>query len=652
MFRVNLNDDNFDETVINILLDDEKNIIYLGNNKYITYHSYLDFIKVKTSYIVDECQMKNDIKDTVNVWNNNTFINKERWNFLYSDNDNFIDYLRKLNLDRIFIVGELSSELYNYINVYGNNFETIKIDYDIKRIRQLVDNGEFVLDTSLNSLKLKEIVFGNNYISLTKLCENVDFFYFVNKFSKTNDVTVFEFPDNRDINTFTSKEKERIDKKVNYIFYLNEYGKNQEITNLLDNIYGKDFMNRFSGLNNISPGTIIQNGVCRLADSNNDFCKTINGKRVTTDKIKNYAFDINFLGPCMIYGVLVDDKHTIPSYLQRIINDNNKDYSVNNYGLRAMEFFEQVRIADSISLKQNDKYIFIVSKSENEKLRNMGFYKTISLLPVFNDNDLHDYFIDSPAHCNNKANEKIANYIYKMIKKELIDVCDNNKNLAVPIASSRKRNVFSNNKFLKEYLEMLKSLNINTVNNGAILMNCNPFTYGHYNLINYARSQVETLIVIVVEEDKSEFSFEDRFKMVKDGCSLFNNVVVIPSGKIFGSSMIFPEYFNRSEQTKVSLDLSLDLEIFTKFIAPALNIKKRFVGEEKRDYITREYNNELKRALPLCGIELIELPRFKNKIGIEISAKEVRKAIQDGKSDLLLDLVPQSTLKLIKKKYQ
>lgn len=36
--------------------------------------------------------------------------------------------------------------------------------------------------------------------------------------------------------------------------------------------------------------------------------------------------------------------------------------------------------------------------------------------------------------------------------------------------------------------------------------------------------------------------------MVEDGCKDFSNVTVIPSGKIFGSSMIFLEYFNREEK--------------------------------------------------------------------------------------------------------
>ena len=194
---------------------------------------------------------------------------------------------------------------------------------------------------------------------------------------------------------------------------------------------------------------------------------------------------------------------------------------------------------------------------------------------------------------------------------------------------------------------MLKSLDIPDGPNGAILMNCNSFTYGHYNLIKYASEQVEELFVIVVQDDKSVFKFDDRYKMVQNGCKDFSNVTVIPSGKIFGSSMIFPEYFNREEKTDVTIDVSLDREIFTDYIAPTLNVKKRFVGEEKTDIITASYNRELKNNLPLYGIEVIEIPRFTDRNGQSISAKIVRNALENNDWDTISQLVPPTTIEVL-----
>ena len=113
--------------------------------------------------------------------------------------------------------------------------------------------------------------------------------------------------------------------------------------------------------------------------------------------------------------------------------------------------------------------------------------------------------------------------------------------------------------------------------------------------------------------------------------------------------MIFPEYFNRDEKTDVAIDVSLDREIFTDYIAPTLNVKKRFIGEEKTDVITASYNRELKNNLPLYGIEVIEIPRFKSNDGNPISAKKVRKALDTNDWKTISQLVPPTTLQVLEK---
>lgn len=137
--------------------------------------------------------------------------------------------------------------------------------------------------------------------------------------------------------------------------------------------------------------------------------------------------------------------------------------------------------------------------------------------------------------------------------------------------------------------------------------------------------------------------------MVKDGSAEYDNVIVLPSGKIMGSSMIFPEYFNRDQLNNVEIDMSLDLDIFGLYIAPMLNIKKRFLGVEKNDYVTMKYNESLKRQLPNYGIDVIEIDRFKDYNNQPISAKVVRKALIDGNEELAFSLVPDSTREIISK---
>lgn len=656
-------DINLKHKLINIFLQNQESIVVLNEEQFITYASFINSIrngsnlKISIDELAIYAKEKNDKNNS--EWKN-TSIDSIRWKCLYANNDKIINYLRSKRPKKIFVRGGLSQELFNYINVYGNEFSTciIPIDYD-NYLSSILEEKSLLIDTDLFSMDLKQEInrycrfdkdLSSSVLNINELCNEAEIYYFVNNFLKYHsfETYVFEFPDNEQFTELTFAEQLRIKAKVNYIYYLNNYMNDLEIRNLVEKVMGNLFNEDYIDKKNLSPGTILKNGICRLADSDNDFCKSINGIRYTTDKIFDYAFDINIFGPCMVYGALVDDKHTIASYLQRKVNVNNMDYSINNYGLRAMEFPEQVRIADNVNIKHGDKMIFIISSEEKEKLARLGFTDIETLLPVFNNNTLHNYFLDKPVHCNHIANEYIADYIYDKIKKNLLVINSQNKKSAVPIKKNQKRNLFSNNKFMDEYLSMLKSLDIPDGPNGAILMNCNPFTYGHYNLIKYASKQVEELFVIVVQDDKSVFKFEDRYKMVQKGCKDFSNVTVIPSGKIFGSSMIFPEYFNREEKTDVIIDVSLDMEIFADYIAPTLNVKKRFVGEEKTDIITASYNRELKNNLPLSGIEVIEIPRFTDGNGQSISAKIVRNALENNDWDTVSQLVPPTTIEILK----
>ena len=86
----------------------------------------------------------------------------------------------------------------------------------------------------------------------------------------------------------------------------------------------------------------------------------------------------------------------------------------------------------------------------------------------------------------------------------------------------------------------------------------------------------------------------------------------------------------------------LDLAVFTK-IAGALNVTKRFVGEEPTSQVTGLYNEIMVRELPKAGIECHVVPR-KQAAGQAISASTVRLALQKGDWETLKTLVPQTTL--------
>lgn len=65
---------------------------------------------------------------------------------------------------------------------------------------------------------------------------------------------------------------------------------------------------------------------------------------------------------------------------------------------------------------------------------------------------------------------------------------------------------------------------------------------------------------------------------MKKGVAHLNNVSVIPSGRYILSYTTLLSYFEKEKNNNVVIDASNDINIFSKYIAPYMNIKVRLVG--------------------------------------------------------------------------
>lgn len=268
-------------------------------------------------------------------------------------------------------------------------------------------------------------------------------------------------------------------------------------------------------------------------------------------------------------------------------------------------------------------------------------------------------YYDNPIHATIYGQQIMIDEMLKTSIKPWMDQNNNIKNESVfcgqDLVERRNEKIqreYSNK--IVQYIQMVKKLCINIENGcGAIVMNANPFTNGHRYLVENALAQVRQLILFVVEEDCSYVPFADRFRLVEQGVADLKNVVVVPSGNYIISSTTFQSYFEKETKTEAVIDAAKDIDIFGKQIAPALGIVKRFVGEEPKDFITKQYNEQMKLRLPQYGIELVEIPRAKeNTIGDVISASTVRASLKDGKYDLIGKMVPVSTLNYLRNNYE
>ena len=394
-------------------------------------------------------------------------------------------------------------------------------------------------------------------------------------------------------------------------------------------------------IKNIFTGSkvIDRNGVLVQQDMKSEYVNVSGGMRVTTDQPEVYEHSIHFLGSSYIYGFGVEDKYTIPSSVQRKINDAGYMYRCYNHGIRGMNFYQYPDKIESIDYRKGD-YVVIYIGDDHE----IKEFLMRNSVPYIDLNEYLQYcteniFFDRGSHLNYKGNTFVADILYDLMFSYSF--------------TGRGKKALNKDFLEQEYDEInkwIQSLRKNFyVGNGqigAIVMSCNPFTLGHKYLIDIASRMVDWLYVFVVSEERFMFPFDDRIRLVKEGTYDLKNITVIPSGKYVISSITFPEYFSKEDNQDAIIDMTMDVDIFGRIIAKELNISIRFVGEELLDLVTKQYNETLKRVLPKYGVKLLEIPRLRKNNNI-ISASIVRTLFTAGKISELEQYVPEFTFRYL-----
>ena len=191
---------------------------------------------------------------------------------------------------------------------------------------------------------------------------------------------------------------------------------------------------------------------------------------------------------------------------------------------------------------------------------------------------------------------------------------------------------------ITQYLtDLKKQLNLATLDIGAIVVNCNPMTLGHLYLIEAAAKNHARLLLFVLQEERSLFTYPERFELVKLGTQHLTNVLVLPSSPYLVSNLTFPSYFMKEESARNSEYAHLDAEIFKQYFMPILGIRRRYIGTETHPTMLA-YNQALKDVL---GDGLLEIQRLQ-KDGKDISASMVRALISKQEVESALEFVPKA----------
>lgn len=228
--------------------------------------------------------------------------------------------------------------------------------------------------------------------------------------------------------------------------------------------------------------------------------------------------------------------------------------------------------------------------------------------------------------------------------EEMFSQCGFTTLASVPGAAILMEN---NKQRLPRYCEELAALRKPGDRIAGLVMNCNPFTLGHRYLVEESARRCDWVHLFVVREDLSLFPYLDRLSLIRQGTKDIPNLTVHPGSDYIISRATFPSYFLKDAAVIDRAYTGIDIQIFRRYIAPALGITHRFVGTEPLSAITRRYNDDMvywlsSDAVNAPAITFEVLPR--KEIGHEpISASRVRKLWIEQGVEAVRSLVPPST---------
>lgn len=395
-----------------------------------------------------------------------------------------------------------------------------------------------------------------------------------------------------------------------------------------------------------------ERGVFTVSDSVSYFCNTISGHRITHGQPEQCECTIWHIGYCRIFGNGAPDWGTIDSFLQGLVNEKipEKKIRVENFGYNNMCSHpdQPMKIANFLEPYMRDGDIVIFDSLDGFPNVKGVLHCDISQL-LQRPHNYGECFFDR-SHFTENGNRAIAARLFDFMQENRLFRRDTGNNSTVDITGSRVRDHLLPSEKLPQLEAYLAEITPMRPQIGSIVMNCNPFTLGHRYLIEQSAAKCERLFIFVVEEDKSIFPFADRIDLVRQGTKDIKNVTVIPSGKFIISSLTFTDYFGKSEMQDRTIDPSMDVELFGRYIAPQLGINIRFAGEEPLDNVTRQYNEAMGRILPRHGVRFEVIPR-KESGGQVISASRVRKLLETNDFKSIKKIVPRTTLEYLKKDF-
>ena len=547
---------------------------------------------------------------------------------------------------RLYGVNELSLKLFFYLNtkkiynelignewkILGPNATILSEKTNVKNILEIyADENDFYEKTSKEtwSFKRKPIILSTYGFINSKLIHHNYLAAMKNNYNRLKDdgcsVGFVNIPDLDELDYLSEDELFCINNEITLYAYATSVLKDENILNALINVYGEEHVEQYLR------GNTTQNRITH-AHFGCTFYTSIEEER------ESYCY---LLGPCIAWQGDLQSEDTIVSLLQSKMDIfYGGKYKVVGVSVATEYFYLIEKVLNNIFYRSDDIFLFIHTGLTSQVGQDD---RLLNLKELFDKRDTR-YFSNHPLHMNQLCSNLVAEELSLYIKNSVIEEHGTNRICNYPklLDEDEKR-------LVEEYFRDIEdnySYKEKKGSVGAIVMNCNPYTRGHDYLIQEAKSQVDNLIIFVVEENKSEVDFIDRYAIVNNNIEKYENVEALPSGNMVLSSITLPTYFLKDEFKDAKVNADDDLKIFALGIAPKYRITKRFVGEEPIDKVTAQYNQQMKDILPHYGVEVVEIPRLMTD-GEVVSASLVRKKIKEGNIEAAAKYLTPETLEYV-----
>lgn len=350
--------------------------------------------------------------------------------------------------------------------------------------------------------------------------------------------------------------------------------------------------------------TELVKGVSEVVDIEGEFYHCEGGTRFTEGNPENTNRHIIFYGPCTVAGAYCRDKQTIESCFQKMLNSQTdlKIQVVNRGLFNVTNFFSRMMTDE---LGERDVAVIYVEKRwlTDEILRKCVYVGNLTNTFLGIEN-LQNYILDSPEHCNYKVNQCLAERIYHDFEVHRLF---NIKGLAGE--TKRIQNYYIGSEIMSQVFLYMEHNNLLKKDNGgikgAMVLLADPFTDKHRGAVESALHKVDMLYIFISEDSNLEYTLEERMQMVREDLKVFGSrVLVIPAGKY-----LYTKKISRGirKQRFCDDDMEYDCDVFGEIIGRFMGIRYRFVTSEVNNPVERKYMDICIKTLPQFGIIVEEL---------------------------------------------